>query len=296
MGGTGGLGDVELGHIAGKQHIATDSTTTCPSPAAILGIFAAVNGVVSVLSVICGHQRVINIVTFKLCGHEDSKSWRYMWIVSVGLQLAANAAVAALIRNAAGIDTFKIWDFMLFYVARPRLSWVIVVFLSTLDVRPNWPIKPSQRDSIRMVSIRPAERSYARRREVSSANGGGDNPWRGAAMSQVITEFVLQLMACYPMGLIVYQGSQSRVYDIITFNYSIPELVRLMYAGALYYLIMGTISLIILLIPLVSFWAHPYTSKYKFYARMAMCLVLISTWLGSWLFWAGFVNFMAGAG
>jgi hypothetical protein len=42
----------------------------------------------------------------------------------LGLQLAANAINAALIRNSSGyVATFTVAEYMIFLVARPRLSW-----------------------------------------------------------------------------------------------------------------------------------------------------------------------------
>jgi hypothetical protein len=249
--------------------IPSDRSVSCSSPAAVLGTFAAVNGAVSILGVFCGHKSIVNAITFGLLGGEHSKSWRYMWVFSVGLQLAANAAIAGLIYNSPEvIPLFKISDLMLFYIARPRLSWIVVSLLSTLNVRSGWPWRPS--------------------------DGLWENPLEGAALAQMIAEFVLQLMACYPMGYVVWQGSDTRVYDLITLNYDIPPLVRLMYAGALYYLVMGGISLVVLTVLAVSFCRHHQSPNRTYYIRIVMCLVLISTWLGSWLFWVGFVNFMAG--
>jgi hypothetical protein len=121
-----------------------EKTTTCPSPSAILGTFAAVNAAVSLFSVLCGHRAVVRAITAGRLGrpnnnpngNPDSNSWKYMWIVSAGLQLGANAAVAALIGSAFGYTGgFKIWKFMLFYIARPRLSWIILGFLGTVKVR-----------------------------------------------------------------------------------------------------------------------------------------------------------------
>jgi ABC-type sugar transport system ATPase subunit len=138
-------------------------SVSCPSPAAVLGTFAAVNIAASVLAVFCGHQRLVSAVTFGLFGRKGSKSWKYKWTFSVGVQLAANAAVAALIYNSPDVyHLFDIWELMLFYIARPRLSWIVVGILGTLNLGPRWPLraKPRTRDSIAMGSMQPTGGAY----------------------------------------------------------------------------------------------------------------------------------------
>jgi hypothetical protein len=115
-----------------------------------------------------------------------------------------------------------------------------------------------------------------------------------AAKSQLIAKLVLQAMACYVMGAIVQQGSQNFVYNIVALG--VPDIVRLMYIGALYYLVLGGISLVALIFVLLTMGIHGDSNKYKNYMRGVLLLFLVSTWLGSWLFWVGFVKFMARQG
>lgn len=100
---------------------------TCPTVSSLLGTFAAVNGVVSALAVIFGHRHVVKKLTCGCFGHRGSRSWVWMWIVPVGLQLTANAFIALLIKKSAGYEAdFKVSELMLFLVARPRLSWIVL--------------------------------------------------------------------------------------------------------------------------------------------------------------------------
>jgi hypothetical protein len=59
-----------------------------------------------------------------------------MWIISVGLQLGANAIIATLIKHTVGFDDdFTIAQMVLFYTARPRLAWIFLSLLSIYSVR-----------------------------------------------------------------------------------------------------------------------------------------------------------------
>ena len=84
------------------------NSSPCPSESSILATFAAVNGVVSGLALLAGHQKVVKCLSCDMCGGEG-RSWMYMWIFPIGLQLAANAAIAALIkRNSSYAADFAV--------------------------------------------------------------------------------------------------------------------------------------------------------------------------------------------
>jgi hypothetical protein len=209
-----------------------------------------------------------------------------MWVASAGLQLAANAAVAALIGSASGyrggssgyVGGFMVWKFMLFYIARPRLSWIILGFLGTTN----------------MSCGRLGRRDGGPIRQGHNQGEGEDNPYWCAAKSQLIAELVLQAMACYVMGAIVQQGSQNSAYNM--WSDEVPDVVRLMYAGALYFVVLGGISLVALIWVLLMMAVDRDSNTTRNYTRIVLFMFLLSTWLGSWLFWGGFVNFMARVG
>jgi len=258
------------------------ASTKCPTSSAILGNFAAINVVVCLLSILCGHRKAVNTLTMGRLGHPNSSSWTFMWIASAGFHLASNAAVAALIGSYEG-GTWSTWKFMLFFAARPRLSWIVLGFLSTSNV--------TCIDRI-LMRILPAKGS-----DDSAPHGDNheDNPYRCTALSQFIAELVLQAIACYIMGAIVQQGSQSWVYEV-WHNSDVPDQSKMMYAGALYYLVLGGLSLLALMWMLLRMAINKSWSSYKLYMRILLFMFLLSTWLGSWLFWVGFVKFMVGIG
>lgn len=240
----------------------------CPSESSILATFAAVNGVVSLLALILGHQKVVKRLS---CGilTGEGRPWLGMWIVPLGLQLAANAAIAAVIKgNTNYAADFAVWEFMLFLAARPRLSWIVLGALS-----------------------------FCSSRMRSEYDGYHDTyfPWWSAFMSQFIAEIVLQIMAVYVMGLTANFAAARgyyKVFDTELYS-SLPPGAHLMYAGALYYLIVGSIFLI----AAVSFvfyaiaWTKDSQEAKARTRRIVIAIVtlLISTWMGSWLFWVGFV-------
>lgn len=103
------------------------NTHTCPTPSSLLYTFAAVNGIVSLLSLLFGHRRVVEEFTCGFFGKQGSTSWKYLWVVPVGLQLSANACIAWMIQRSDGYSAnFRISELMLWLTARPRLSWIVL--------------------------------------------------------------------------------------------------------------------------------------------------------------------------
>ena len=110
-----------------------DTAAPCPGWNDILVTFAIVDVVTALLSVLVGHRRVLRVLTCRLFGRDGSRSWRFLWPVQLGLQLGGNAFVAARIVQAPGLLPQLLpaaWDLMLFYVARPRLGWLLLPFLA----------------------------------------------------------------------------------------------------------------------------------------------------------------------
>ncbi|ERF69030.1 hypothetical protein EPUS_08380 [Endocarpon pusillum Z07020] len=262
------------------------SLQPCPSASSILATFAAVNAVASALAIIFGHQSVISRISCKMCGGDSgSKAWRYMWIVPLGLQLAANAVIALLIKRTAGFRAdFAIWELVLFFAARPRLSWI----------------------TLGLFAVKSRKKSGTR-----------DFPWWPSFMSQFVAELILQLIALYIMGRTAHFAASRGFYLVHTDLYrSLPSGARMMYSGALYYLIVGTFAW---------FSAFGLISKARSPTRFAkeaseegdstdtnasspmlnwkagskvatgsvitaLIFSLTSVWLASWIFWAGFVR------
>ncbi|OCK89295.1 uncharacterized protein K441DRAFT_681270 [Cenococcum geophilum 1.58] len=110
---------------------ATNSTATqhCPSTAAKLGAFAAVNIAMALLVPILGRWDVIKQITFGLLGKRGSRAWLLTGPVTVGLHVASNAIGAYLIKSTRGYEAVNIWQLILLWCTRPRLAWMIVALI-----------------------------------------------------------------------------------------------------------------------------------------------------------------------
>ena len=107
------------------------STSSCPSPAKVLGTFAVVNILVGLSGLIFGHRLIINKLSCGYLGNPHSRAWRYNWTWSIGLQLGANGLIAYLIKRTPGYEnSASVGILMLFFTARPRLSWIFLGFVS----------------------------------------------------------------------------------------------------------------------------------------------------------------------
>jgi hypothetical protein len=278
---------------------ADPSVATCPTTSHILSTFAIVNVVVSAAGIILGNRAIVNTVTFGKMGKPGSHAWFFTWMVPVALQLLANAIIAAIIKHSAGYHAnFKVGEMVLFLVARPRLTWIILCFFAGRAGKPVWVSANAKTGKEQYTRI---EMENVQAMNESSTdlvnNVRWDYPWWNSFMAGFIGEIVLQCIAMYIMGRTAhfaathefYQVHQTKLYK------SMPHGAHMMYAGALYYLIVGSIGMICAIVFLAfAFWAakkegdRPEISRKLGY--IAAVLLLMSTWMGSWLFWAGFVE------
>lgn len=290
-----------------------ESEHTCPSSSSLLGTFAAVNGIVSLLAVLFGHRRVVEELTCGFFGKRHSQSWKILWVVPVGLQLAANACIAWMIQRTDGYNSnFKISELMLWLTARPRLSWIILGgFAFQKHAVKAYP-HARQATELRSSSKLNLTTSYEELRsspydsqrsldnpyvhvDSEAQDFFHDYPWWSAFMTQFIAEFMLQIMALYVMGRTAHYGTVRDYYKISLPTYwDIPAPARMMYSGALYYLVAGSLFLIFAFFFIVY---QMFSSKVRLLGKgntvaivFSLWFLLISTWLGSWLFWAGFVK------
>jgi hypothetical protein len=153
------------------------TSTACPGPGEILGIFAGENLLVSIISLIAGHRAVVYFFTCGNFGKHGSNSWMYMWLLQVGIMLGANAINAHITVSAAGYDTSRmpaVWDLMLFYCTRPRLSWIVTGVISYTR--------------------------YSLQRVGKVKIDHGDGPWDNAVKTSSISELVMQLIGLYYKG------------------------------------------------------------------------------------------------
>jgi hypothetical protein len=159
-------------------------------------------------------------------------------------------------RHAGYAASFTIAEHMLFLAARPRLSWVVPGLLSRV--------------------------------------GGGDEYWT-TFMSNAIAEIVLQYVALYIMGRTAHLAVREGYYRIGAAAYAaLPPGAYLFYAGAFYYLIVGSLCVIFATSILVFLMVDNNDHDDKDGAGVAVFFILlfllVSTWMGSWLFWAGLVK------
>ena len=271
------------------------------------GTFAAVNGVVSALAVLFGHRLVVKKITCGHLGKKNSRSWTFMWILPVALQLAANAFIAFLIKKTAGYKAdFKISEIMLFLVARPRLSWIILGIFAFRSRTTKLASSHRRGEKSPYGSSTRLHGSYADiplddvDSEGSLGSRGGksshrDFPWWSAFMSQFIGEFILQIITLYIMGRTAHFATIHGYYKIYHKSYwQIPAAARMMYSGALYYLVAGSLFLIAALAFILdTIFGHRVKELGKASTGgvvATLVFLLISTWMGSWIFWAGFVK------
>jgi hypothetical protein len=132
-----------------------------------------------------------------------------MWIFPVGLNLLANAIVAAMIQHSPGyLATFKVWELMLFLMARPRLSWIILGFLAGRQAKEVQ--KPL--DTMKLLK---GQQSYERIAVVEEMDKYGhststlvskelDRPWMNAFLTGFIAEVLMQLAALYMVRIMKY--------------------------------------------------------------------------------------------
>lgn len=260
-----------------------------------------------------------------------------MWIIPVGLQLAANAFIALLIKNSAGYSAdFKVSEMMLFLVARPRLSWIVLGAFAFKSQKSKQNEKPAQQPQTYIpiqnssqylatpqpyhdpwgsnpyftpynsqTALSPYPTGYRNVPEEDSDaeahRGHGywlgyrDFPWWSAFMSQFIGEFILQIITLYVMGRTAHFATIHGYYKVYQDAYSqLPHAARMMYSGALYYLVAGSLFLIFAFLFILY---AMFSNRSKYFGKassvvifLTLVFLLVSTWMGSWIFWAGFVK------
>ncbi|KAI9774138.1 MAG: hypothetical protein M1840_005231 [Geoglossum simile] len=272
-------------YIPWEWSVTPEADATCPPPKAILGTFAVVNIIVGVLSIICGHRRVTKVLTCKLFGHKNSTSWKWMWIVIVGLQLGANALIAKIIKLTPGYDQgFRTWQLTLFFTARPRVSWIFGLPFSHAAN------KCTERSS-RNRSWRHDEVEYLHLGGQQAVGAEKDYAWRSFALSQFIAEIMLQFITAYTMGTTVAFAAQ-RGYYILGSDDPLRHKGHMMYSAALYWLC-GQ-SLLLLVGGLATIYALIYEEGSSRKMHKIMTIVGVTmlplSWAATWLFWAGYVR------
>ena len=171
----------------------------CPSTAAKLGAYAAVNVAIAFLVPILGRRTVVNRLTFGICGKPSSRMWPLTGLISIGLQVGSNLINAYYVKSVPGFANVPIRELTLLWCTRPRLAWLIVALL---------PIQASEAMYFSVVA------------------------------STLTAEIILQLLGSVYMGTAANYGRKQHFY-IAGHLAKAPDgtNAQIMYAGALLWLV-----------------------------------------------------------
>ncbi|KAI4215833.1 MAG: hypothetical protein LQ351_001821 [Letrouitia transgressa] len=109
--------------------LTSESQNKCPSTAAKLGAYAAINGVIAVLVPILGRRTFVHRITFGFCGHPWSRMWIFTGLISIGLQVGSNLINAHHVKSIPGFHDIPMGELTLLWCTRPRLAWLVVALL-----------------------------------------------------------------------------------------------------------------------------------------------------------------------
>ncbi|KAH8906638.1 hypothetical protein BR93DRAFT_937628 [Coniochaeta sp. PMI_546] len=235
--------------------------TSCPSGGHTLLMFACVNLVVGLLSLVIGYRPNVYMITLGCFGrYRVSNSWIAFGVLSVCLQLAANAIIGASIRLVPGYSHLNVWRIMLLLVARPRVSWAVL---------------------------------------LSAHSDYEQSEYRGSASSAFMAEFVLFAIATYTMTAALFY-TQNEVGGL-TIHYDVnPKFAYIMSAGAFLFmffvfpaLIYGIYICVDMYLPNIQASWECETERLSVLTPFVFLGILPTLYLGSWLFWVGFVYISA---
>jgi hypothetical protein len=278
----------------------SDPNTHCPPASSILGTFAVVNVLVSIIGLIFGNRLVANFVSCGVFGRPGSTGWAYLWIITLALQFGSNAVAAAIIKHTSGYGSgFAIIELMLFYITRPRLSWIFLAAFGGVkrQKKENTP-SANQYDipiTDREAAVAPMREYNSPHRRSASRNEESQTeyPWATSFISQFIAELVLQVINLAIIGSVVHFAA-TRGYYHIDHQYSVPHAAHLMYAGALLYVVLLPVFLYTFFAMYISRREGRFTMSKIGKVEIGLvqyfvgCLA-VSSWLASWLFWSGYV-------
>jgi hypothetical protein len=179
----------------------------CPTPETNLGVFAATNVAMLLLTPILGRRTVVQKLTFGLLGKAHSQTWLYMGPFMAGLQLVANTINAVLIKSTPGYSDVSVGNLLLLWCTRPRLAWLVIV------------LAPFQASEVMYLSC---------------------------AATTLTAEAILQLLSAYTFGTVANFAQSQHFYNLDHRLDNVPYGVeaKLMYAGSLLWLVVILFTLI----------------------------------------------------
>ncbi|KAK3367673.1 hypothetical protein B0H63DRAFT_455750 [Podospora didyma] len=116
-------------HELGEAAVVAVNFDSCPSVVANLGVFAAVNVAMLVLTPILGRRTVVETLTFGILGKPHSRGWMLMGPIMACLNTAANLINVFLIKSTPGYESTDVATLMLLWFSRPRLAWLAVLLV-----------------------------------------------------------------------------------------------------------------------------------------------------------------------
>jgi hypothetical protein len=107
---------------------------TCKTSDQTLVTFAVVNIVIAAVTIIFGNTRVMQMLSCGWLGKPKTRISPVSGLIGVGLQVVANIAIAFVIKGSPGFENgFEVWQLLLFLLARPRIAWLVSLFMSPLE-------------------------------------------------------------------------------------------------------------------------------------------------------------------
>ncbi|KAK4206777.1 hypothetical protein QBC37DRAFT_457539 [Rhypophila decipiens] len=200
-----------------SEALAFSTSLSCPSAAANLGVFAAVNIAMLIITPILGRRTVVSKLTFGILGKPHSQGWMLMGPLTAMLQTSANLLNAALIRSTPGYAGTSMTTILLLWFSRPRLAWL----------------------SVGLVGFQSGRAMYL-----------------SVAATSLTAEMILQLLSVYTMGFVANHARKQGFYKLGNYQAVITASgdgddstmgtdAMAMYAGALLWLIVVIITLAI---------------------------------------------------
>jgi hypothetical protein len=143
------------------------------------------------------------------------------------LNLVANAIIAGIIKNSAGYKAdFKVWELVLFLLARPRLSWIVLAGVAgsggkrvSVPLDEHNLISPqpgllSQNSKYQPVYVHEMAYDHMNNSTSTLVKKQYDLPWINAFLSAFIAEVLMQLAALYIMGRTVRFAWKHGYYNV----------------------------------------------------------------------------------
>ena len=185
-----------------------------------------------------------------------------MFLVPLITQLGANAFIAYLYQHTTGFGQgFTIIDLMLFYTTRPRMGWLVLTCVI------GWGIREENT------------------RGGQKLKGFYENSAKGA----ILAEIILMIIASFYYGRTMHFAVTRGYYLRGHLTGPSAHDAHIMYVGALLYTVFLYTPLFYLVLLVIDekfgFLDDPLAS-----VLLAVGVTGTTTWLGSWLFWAGYVH------